>query len=609
AHKPLSEPSPASVERAPPPLPPQDRSAHGPPPNLARSAPPPIPTELPTPPVPAESRPPILPSRPILSPSLGSESDDELSAPQGAGQKSSDAGLDLSDRNGVPQSPGASFNPEASGGLKSPTIRAEKRASRGPPPIPLASPPLPSPSHTRPPPPPPPMSGRRSISDSKMSASTPTAMSGDNNSEEEVTEYDGDYDTDIASGVKHKDALKAHGRDSSFDEDTITDEFSARSPGSPQEMRPPPIPPTGAPRSVPPPPPAQPPKHARKSADMPRGPPPPVPPSKDQTGNEADDSEDYDPFRYSTRPPVPPGGPPPNVAPTAPGVESNLPIRTPPAEDDDDDLYSASLSRPLQQQPPSAERAAPGPPPPSWNPPRQSMDALRSTPNTRRSMDVSRPSADQGYIAGNVDLGASSLWWAQPNMPPPIFQKRRDVLFEMEQSTPTNRGGDTTVSKVVYVLFMDYSQTIITVQFDSKNPIDAILEQRHEPPPQRLRQDQLESAHEQFGTRISDAVTAKQNGIQVDEIRAGDIVTFRNARFQGHRGTMHQKYSVDVGKPDHVGVVVDWDGTKKKIRAWEQGRESKKVKMESFKLGDLKSGECRVWRVMPRSWVGWDGLK
>ena len=69
---------------------------------------------------------------------------------------------------------------------------------------------------------------------------------------------------------------------------------------------------------------------------------------------------------------------------------------------------------------------------------------------------------------------------------------------------------------------------------------------------------------------------------------------------------MHQKYSVEVGKPDHVGVVVDWDGTKKKVRAWEQGRESKKVKMESFKLGELRSGEVRVWRVMARSWVGWD---
>ena len=73
---------------------------------------------------------------------------------------------------------------------------------------------------------------------------------------------------------------------------------------------------------------------------------------------------------------------------------------------------------------------------------------------------------------------------------------------------------------------------------------------------------------------------------------------------------MHaKKYSIEVGKPgaDHVGVVEDWDGTKKKIRAWEQGRESRKVRLESFKLGDMRSGECKVWRVMGRGWVGWEG--
>lgn len=247
-------------------------------------------------------------------------------------------------------------------------------------------------------------------------------------------------------------------------------------------------------------------------------------------------------------------------------------------------------------------------------------------------------------MASEVDLGENTLWWTQPNTPPPVFQNRHDILFEVEESRIQGA-----VSKHVYVLYMDYSQTVISVQFDPRNPHDTVFDQRTEPPPPRLRQDQLENAHMQFGTRISEAVASKHNTTigdgtpfalvksliaplpgallpvgarvygaivysnlanasvqQFDEIRAGDIVSFRNARFQGHRGTMHQKYNAEVGKPDHVGVVVDWDGTKKKIRAWEQGRESKKVKMESFKLGDLKSGECRVWRVMPRSWVGWD---
>lgn len=255
-------------------------------------------------------------------------------------------------------------------------------------------------------------------------------------------------------------------------------------------------------------------------------------------------------------------------------------------------------------------------------------------------------------MASDVDLGQASLWWTQANTPPPVFQNRKDLTFEIEESVSTKRGGKTLVTKDVYVLFADYSQTVVHVHFDARNPVDVTLEQRHEPPPSKLRQDQLEAAHEQFGAKIRDAVSGFQNNVvgdgtpwtlvnqllqplpdalgpvgtraygalvyanlanatvqQFDEIRAGDIVSFRNARFQGHRGGLHQKYTAEVGKPDHVGIVADWDGTKKKIHAWEQGRESKKVKVESFRLGDLKSGECKVWRVMPRSWVGWETTK
>jgi len=223
-------------------------------------------------------------------------------------------------------------------------------------------------------------------------------------------------------------------------------------------------------------------------------------------------------------------------------------------------------------------------------------------------------------------------------------------MYEMEETSTTRRGGKQAITKVLYVLFMDYSQTVITAHFETKDPANASLEQRHEPPPQNLRQDQLENAHSRFGSHIAEGAAPKEGSLvgdgspsslvldllsalpeallpvgvrafgalvyanlanasvrQFDEIRPGDIVTFRNAKFQGHRGAMHSKYSNEVGKPDHVGVVIDWDGTKKKVRTWEQGRESKKVKAESFKLGDMRSGEVKVWRVMARSWVGWEG--
>ena len=247
----------------------------------------------------------------------------------------------------------------------------------------------------------------------------------------------------------------------------------------------------------------------------------------------------------------------------------------------------------------------------------------------------------------DVDLSENTRWWTKANTPPPVFQNRNDLLMEFEESS--QRGGRTVVTKDIYALFLDYSQTVISVRFDAKNPTDVVLEQRHEPPPLPPRQDQLERAYNEIGARISEEVEKVQHttvgdgtpfGLvesllaplrqalrpvgtraygalvyanlanasvqQNDEIRAGDIIRFRNARFHGHRGTMHQKYNAEVGKPDHVGIVVDWDGTKKKVRAWEQGRESKKVKIESFRLNDMRSGECKVWRVMPRSWVGWE---
>lgn len=253
-------------------------------------------------------------------------------------------------------------------------------------------------------------------------------------------------------------------------------------------------------------------------------------------------------------------------------------------------------------------------------------------------------------IARDVDLAEASQWWTASNTLPPVFQGRSDILCEFEENTTSKRGGRTTVSKDIYILFRDYSQTVVSARYDPKDPMNSLsMEQRHELPPPRLSQEQLETASTQYGQAIAAAAqkastvgdgsplglvtelidAAAPNALkpignrafgavvyanmanssvqQFDEIRPGDIVSFRNARFQGKHGPMHAKYSLDVGKPEHVAVVMEWDGTKKKIRAWEQGREKdRKVRVESFKVGDLRSGEVKVWRLVGREWVGWE---
>lgn len=366
------------------------------------------------------------------------------------------------------------------------------------------------------------------------------------------------------------------------------------------------------------------------STDMPRGVPPPPPPAKEASSYD----EEYDPYNYASLPGAIPHMP--------------APVSQPPPPRPSEDNYSPRRTSYQATQ----DRRAPAAAQPTNRSHRASLDVQRGGGANRRSVDVTRPSMESGFVANDIDLARQSGWWLQPKSLPPQLQGRKDIFFESEESTSTSsqRGGKTTVTRDIYVLYQDYSQTVITVQFDPKDSSEVRLEQRHEPPPRALRQDQLEQSYERFGRAIGEAVATKKDSVvgdgtpqalvyellrphkeallpvgtraygalvysnlanastsQNDEIRPGDIISIRNAKFQGKHGAMHAKYSVEVGKPDHVAVVAEWDGTKKKVRAWEQGRESKKVKVESFKLDDLRSGEVKIWRVMPRSWVGWEG--
>ncbi|KAK3072196.1 hypothetical protein LTR53_007267 [Teratosphaeriaceae sp. CCFEE 6253] len=679
------EPSPpprrsTAMERgAPtPPRQPEDRSAA---PSVPKDRPVPAPPtqERALPPASADTarpvpRPPPVESRPVppppardaapLSPGPGSESDDEMSshAKHSSAELSGyEAPMPLPIRTGAPPVPpprspdvkrtSSYFNEPSS-------ATSEKRMSRMPPPVPgTPQSPVGSP---RPPPPPPPTAAPPSRQD--HAPPVPSALAGDERGE---SDYEGDYDTDIASGATHKEALKSHARDPSLDDSTTADDFTP--PGSATRPVPAP-PPQAAPRAVPPPPP---PGQPRPSIDTPRAPPPVPPPTR-----AAAEDGDYDPYNYaggSRDPPPIPGAIPMN----APPIPPDPALETEQAEDSSADEVpnSATLGRKSMDRapppPPLTERAPPMPPapaplqaplPPLQGPPpiralpRQSLDVARAG-SVRRSADQARPSGEHsGQIAQDIDLAHGTQWWTAVHPLPPSLQPRNgvDLLSESEESQKSRRGGRTTLSKDIYVLYMDYSQTVLTAQYDKADPADVTLEQRHEPPPPKLRQDQLEAYWQRFGAQIAHAASAaghskeKNNAVgdgspgalplelirglkadallpvgakaygalvyanlanastmQSDEIRAGDIVTLRAAKFEGHHGAIKSKYKVDYGA-QHVGVVEEWDGTRRSVRMWEQGRERKGgVRGEKLRLGDLRSGEVRVWRVVGREWVGW----
>ena len=238
-------------------------------------------------------------------------------------------------------------------------------------------------------------------------------------------------------------------------------------------------------------------------------------------------------------------------------------------------------------------------------------------------------------------------WWLDATSPPLPFRNRGDLIFEVEDSTSTRRGGHTSITREVYILFSDYSQTIVTAQYDRDEPSRATLSQRHLPPPAPPTKSQLEARHDQVGhqivalakSRLGSSVGdgspiafiqeifgklenclpsagARSHGAlvysnignsstrQFDEIRPGDVVAFRNSIFQAHAG-IRGKIVTEVGKPDHVAVITEWNGIKKKLKVLEQRQDSKRVAHSSYKIGDLKSGEVHVFRPMPRSWVDW----
>lgn len=602
----------------------------------------------------------------VMSPSEGSESDDELSVRAGSVSRKvpeDDSSRPTSHDGPTPLPSSIPPTPIRTQGLQSrlddddsstpyvgiqtlplycvgTSIELTTKSSRVPP-IPVSSPVISPPPQLRAPPPPPPHSlpsPNTSTAESK-SYSQVSKSPVIQDSDEEITAYEGDYDTDIPPSGTRKETSRSHIRVPSWEDDTRTEETTFHQSGfSPLGS-----PTSAVPRAVPPPPPSHPPRNARLSSDMPRAPPPPPPPPAKEQVHEVQTPK-FDTYNQAAS----------RGDRSSDSRKNTLEAITTHMEQDPKNIHSSSSS--WREMPPTPQQSVPQhtpvapPPAPSRIIPRQSLEVQRQSFGGRRSMDTPRLSSEQGFIAGDIDLGQDSRWWTEANSVPPVLRNRRDLIYECEETSTTKRGGKQAVTKTLYVLYMDYSQTVISVQFETRNPGTANFEQRHEPPPTRLRQDQLEEAHAQFGSILGDEASSKKESVvgdgtpqaliselisslpdalppvgvraygalvyanlanasiqQFDEIRTGDIVTFRSAKFQGHHGSlMKSKYAIEVGKPDHVGIVIDWDGTKQKVRVWEQGRESKKVRAESFKFSDLRSGEVKVWRVMARNWVGWE---
>ncbi|KAG7919597.1 hypothetical protein KL905_003462 [Ogataea polymorpha] len=93
---------------------------------------------------------------------------------------------------------------------------------------------------------------------------------------------------------------------------------------------------------------------------------------------------------------------------------------------------------------------------------------------------------------------------------------------------------------------------------------------------------------------------------QLDEIRPGDVLVVLKGRFEGHSsGPFHKSKTAELGfsgKP-YTAILAGFDPSKGKMKVIEQT--AKGVQSGAYKLGDFKSGKIRIFRIVGRDYFGW----
>lgn len=283
---------------------------------------------------------------------------------------------------------------------------------------------------------------------------------------------------------------------------------------------------------------------------------------------------------------------------------------------------------------------------------RRSSESTRSRGGRAevQQADSSLPLLDQDL----ADILTSS-WWLKGELPESLVAKiGSDLVYEVDQHQISKRGGRTIYYKDYYILFHDLSQLVLEVEYEGQDPRSTVKVANHfvKPAP-IIRKDLLDRFHHEFGLavvtialsllgtklnldlvatvlkklqtqtevpilgRIGDKLYGiniyknvnNTNVSKVDDIRAGDILCIKSGKFAGHKSglaALGPNKSLVVGDGTEIfsAVIVEYDNKKEKFRVLESDG-SGMVKKESYKLGDMKSGRVRVYRVVSRDYVGW----
>lgn len=249
------------------------------------------------------------------------------------------------------------------------------------------------------------------------------------------------------------------------------------------------------------------------------------------------------------------------------------------------------------------------------------------------------------------DLKNLSAWWIK-NAAPHSLQLRigTDLIYEVDTHQITKRNGRVVVYKDYYILYHDLSQIIIELQYDQMDPREtaSLNGLRVETAPV-ARKDVLRGFASDLGAKAARAAEYLEgkkfsdgliNGIiedltssgisvllpvgqkaygftvykvsngavsKADDIRPGDIVCMRNAKFPSHKGLKSLALKpIVLGENNFIysAVVIEYDAKKDKIKVMESDPNGI-VRKEGYRLGEMKSGHLRIFRLVKREYIGW----
>ncbi|CCD23943.1 Bbc1p NDAI_0C02830 [Naumovozyma dairenensis CBS 421] len=250
-----------------------------------------------------------------------------------------------------------------------------------------------------------------------------------------------------------------------------------------------------------------------------------------------------------------------------------------------------------------------------------------------------------------IPFDAQATWWYEKQAPPDLKYKH---IFEIDDNVIHKRSNETWIVRDYYILFEDYSQLQISLIFNKSSPHESVICQQNfkESTNSNITDADLENfskrfngiiaqkAHSKIGSQTQGMSgkfvslifrdIAKESGIlppiasrtfgvsildykadgstSIDgnllkKIRSGDILVVRKGRFESHNKLgMKDVISVGMDVP-HSSIITEYDFTKGKFRVIEE--HAGKIVQASYKVDHMKSGKLKVFRAVPRKYIGW----